>query len=103
MTNMAARNDTMELEDALTPARTNREPRGHRRLAYNDRQPLPGNEQVSVSDTREGALTPARTTGEPRGHKRLTYNDRQPLRGEEQASITGNQKLYTTVYRPRSL
>ena len=85
MTNMAARNDTMELEDALTPARTNGEPsRGHRRLAYNDRQPLPGNEQVSVSDTREGVLTPACTTGEPRGHKRLTYNNRQPLRGEEQ-------------------
>ena len=72
MTNIDARNDTMELEDALTPARTNGEPRGHRRLTYNDRQPLPGNEQISVSDTREGALTPTRTTGEPRGHKRRT-------------------------------
>ena len=57
ITNMDARNDTMELEDALTPARINGEPRGHRRLTYNDRQPLPGNEQVFVSDTREGAPT----------------------------------------------
>ena len=48
---MAAQNDTMEPEDALTPAHSNGEPRGHRRLAYNDRQPLSGNEQVSVSDT----------------------------------------------------
>ena len=73
MTNMAAQNDTMELEDALTPAHTNGEPRGHRRLAYNGRQSLPGNEQVSVSYMREGALTPARTTEEPRGYKHLTY------------------------------
>ena len=80
MANMAAQNDTMEPKDALTPAHSNGEPRGHKRLAHNDRQPLSGNEQVSVSDTREGALTPARTTGEPRGHKCLTYNDRRPLR-----------------------
>ena len=76
---MAAQNDTMEPEDALTPAHSNGEPRGHRRLAYNDRQPLSGNEQVSVSDTREGALTPARTTGEPRGTRPRLPPARHPL------------------------
>ena len=87
---MDAQNDTMELEDTLTPARINGEPKGHRRLTYNDRQPLPGNEQVSVSDMREGAPTPACTTGEPRSHKRLTYNDRQPLRSSRNFSRTSN-------------
>ena len=86
MTNMDAPNDTMELEDALIPACINGEPRGHRRLTHNNRQSLPGNEQVSVSDMREGTPTPARTTGEPRGHKRLTYNERQPLRPSRNSS-----------------
>ena len=86
MTNMVARNDTIELEDALKPTRTTGEPRGHsRRLAYNDRQPLPGNEPVLlVTRGRARSHPPVQLENQEATSAGLTYNDRQPLRGEEQ-------------------